>query len=43
VSEIFDASRMPEDRRAEVDSGRAWWQAQRASTLERLAELCADR
>jgi hypothetical protein len=43
VTEIFDGSRMPEDKRAEVDSGRAWWQPQMASTLERLAELCAAR
>lgn len=41
--ETFDGSRMPEDKRAEVDSGRAWWQTQMASTLERLAELCAAR
>ena len=43
VIETFDGSRMPEDKRAEVDSGRAWWQTQMASTLERLAELCAAR
>ncbi|MER6831352.1 SRPBCC family protein [Streptosporangium sp. NPDC000563] len=43
VTETFDSSRMPEDKRAEVDSGRAWWQTQMASTLERLAELCAAR
>lgn len=41
VTEIFDGSRLPEDKRADVDSGRAWWQAQMASTLERLAQLCA--
>lgn len=41
VTEIFDGSRMPEDKRAEVDGGRAWWQTQMASTLERLAALCA--
>ncbi|MGW0803289.1 hypothetical protein [Nonomuraea sp. NPDC002799] len=43
VTEIFDGSRMPEDKRAEVDSGRAWWQTQMTSTLERLAGLCAAR
>lgn len=43
VIETFDGSRMPEDKRAEVDSGGAWWQTQMASTLERLAELCAAR
>lgn len=43
VTEIFDGSRMPEDKRAEVDRGRAWWQTQMANTLERLAELCAVR
>ncbi|MFE9451844.1 SRPBCC family protein [Streptomyces sp. NPDC006739] len=43
VIETFDGSRMPEDKRAEVDSGRAWWQRQMASTLERLAALCAAR
>ncbi|MGW5663176.1 SRPBCC family protein [Streptomyces sp. NPDC003758] len=43
VTEIFDGSRLPEDKRAEVVDGRAWWQAQIASTLERLAELCAAR
>ncbi len=43
VTETFDGSRMPEDKRAEVDSGRAWWKTQMASTLERLAELCAAR
>ncbi|NAS25362.1 hypothetical protein GT755_27215 [Herbidospora sp. NEAU-GS84] len=43
VTEIFDGSRMPEDKRAEVDSGRAWWQTQMASTLERLAALCIAR
>ncbi len=43
VTEIFDGSRMPEDKRAEVDSGRVWWQTQMASTLERLGELCAAR
>ncbi|MER6074506.1 SRPBCC family protein [Streptomyces sp. NPDC001817] len=41
VTEIFDGSRMPEDKRAEVDGRRAWWQAQMVSTLERLTELCA--
>jgi hypothetical protein len=43
VTEIFDGSRMPDDKRAEVDSGRAWWQTQMASTLERLADLCCAR
>ncbi|MFF8592150.1 SRPBCC family protein [Streptomyces sp. NPDC015220] len=43
VTEIFDGSRLPEDKRVEVDSGRTWWQTQMASTLERLAELCAPR
>ncbi|WP_372350925.1 SRPBCC family protein [Streptomyces sp. KL116D] len=43
VTEIFDGSRMPEDKRAEVDGGRAWWQTQMVSTLDRLAELCAAR
>lgn len=43
VTEIFDGSRMPEDKRAAVDSGRAWWQTQMVSTLDRLAELCAAR
>ncbi|MET8143056.1 hypothetical protein ABZU32_22370 [Sphaerisporangium sp. NPDC005288] len=43
MTETFDGSRMPEDKRAEVESGRAWWQTQMASTLERLAELCAAR
>ncbi|MFI6358933.1 hypothetical protein ACIBJF_41500 [Streptomyces sp. NPDC050743] len=43
VTEIFDGSRMPDDKRAEVDSGRAWWQTQMASTLERLADLCSAR
>ncbi|MDX2644478.1 hypothetical protein PV341_13035 [Streptomyces sp. PA03-1a] len=43
VTEIFDGSRMPEDKRTEVVNGRAWWQSQMASTLERLAELCAVR
>ncbi|MFD5121315.1 hypothetical protein [Streptomyces sp. NPDC058385] len=44
VTEIFDGSRMPDDQRAEVDSGRAWWQTQvtpppRASVLEGFS-LC---
>lgn len=43
VTEIFDGSRLPAAKRAEVASGRAWWQAQMASTLDRLAELCAAR
>ncbi|MFI7277652.1 SRPBCC family protein [Streptomyces sp. NPDC049879] len=43
VTETFDGSRLPEDKRAEVDSGRAWWQGQMTSTLERLADLCAAR
>ncbi|MGW5433478.1 hypothetical protein ACWET9_40905 [Streptomyces sp. NPDC004059] len=43
VTEIFDGSRMSEDKRAEVDGGRAWWQTQMASTLERLGELCSVR
>ncbi|WP_432180402.1 hypothetical protein [Streptomyces sp. NBC_00063] len=43
VTEIFDGSRMPEDKRAEVDRGRSYWQKQMGSTLERLAELCAAR
>jgi hypothetical protein len=43
VTEIFDGSRLPEDKRADVDSGRAWWQTQMAITLDRLAELCAAR
>ncbi|WP_329459088.1 SRPBCC family protein [Streptomyces sp. NBC_01497] len=43
VTETFDGSRMPEDRRTEVTEGRAWWQTQMAGTLERLAELCAAR
>lgn len=40
VTEIFDGSRMPADKRAEVDVGRDWWRTQMASTLDRLAELC---
>jgi hypothetical protein len=43
VTETFDGSRMPEDKRAEVADGRAWWQANMASTLERLAELWSVR
>ncbi|MGQ5637756.1 MULTISPECIES: hypothetical protein [unclassified Streptomyces] len=43
MTEIFDGSRMPEDKRAEVDSGRAWWQTQMVSTPDRLAALCAAR
>lgn len=43
VTETFDGSRMPRDKRAEVDGGRAWWQAQMARTLERLDDLCASR
>lgn len=43
VTETFDGSRMAEDKRAEVDSGRAWWHTQMESTLERLAEMCAAR
>ncbi|MGW9032395.1 hypothetical protein ACWGQ5_52215 [Streptomyces sp. NPDC055722] len=43
VTEIFDGSRMPDDKRAEVDSGSSWWQTQMASTLKRLADLCAAR
>ncbi|MFI2205535.1 hypothetical protein ACH47Z_33125 [Streptomyces sp. NPDC020192] len=43
MTEIFGGSRRPEDKRAEVDSGHAWWHTQMASTLERLAELCAAR
>ena len=43
VTEIFDGSRLPAERRAEVESGRAWWQAQMVSTLDRLADLCTAR
>ncbi|WP_327668065.1 MULTISPECIES: hypothetical protein [unclassified Streptomyces] len=43
VTEIFGGSRMPEDKRAQVDSVCAWWQKQMASTLKRLAELCGAR
>lgn len=43
VTEIFDGSRMPADKQAEVHSGRAWWQTQMLSTLERLAEVCVVR
>lgn len=43
VTEIFDGSRMPEEKRAEVDSGRDWWQTQMTGTLARLADLCAAR
>ncbi|WP_042430187.1 SRPBCC family protein [Streptacidiphilus anmyonensis] len=43
VTETFDGSRLPEGKRAEVAGGRAWWQTQMASTLERLADLCAAR
>lgn len=39
----LDGSRMLEDRRAELDSGRAWWQTRMESTLERVAELCSAR
>ncbi|MGP3769905.1 hypothetical protein ACTWJ8_03640 [Streptomyces sp. SDT5-1] len=42
-TQIFDGSRMPEEKRAEVDSGRAWWQTHMESTLERLTEGCATR
>lgn len=40
VTEIFDGSRLPEEKRDEVKSGRDWWQTQMARTLERLADLC---
>ncbi|WP_079063263.1 SRPBCC family protein [Streptacidiphilus griseoplanus] len=43
VTETFDGSRMPEDRQAEVESGREWWRTQMTGTLERLAQLCAAR
>lgn len=43
VTEIFDGSRMPEDKRAEVSGGRTWWQTRMTNTLARLAELCATR
>ncbi|MEE6257912.1 SRPBCC family protein [Plantactinospora sonchi] len=43
VTETFDGSRMPEEKRAEVATGRVWWQTQMAATLERLADLCAVR
>ncbi|MEU1601560.1 hypothetical protein ABZ468_55265 [Streptomyces sp. NPDC005708] len=43
VTEFFDGTRMPVDKRAEVDSGRAWWQTHMVGTLTRLAELCAAR
>lgn len=40
VTEVFDGSRLPEDKRAEVAGGRTWWQAQMSRTLDRLAALC---
>ncbi|MDH2427667.1 SRPBCC domain-containing protein [Sphaerisporangium sp. TRM90804] len=44
VTEIFDGSRLPEGKRAEMHDGRAWWITSMTSTLERLDELCsADR
>jgi hypothetical protein len=43
VTETFDGSRLPDDRREEVHNGRAWWQSQMATTLDRLATLCAAR
>jgi hypothetical protein len=40
VTETFDGSRLPRNRRAEVHSGQAWWRAQMGITLDRLATLC---
>ncbi|MER6142836.1 hypothetical protein ABT174_22800 [Streptomyces sparsogenes] len=43
VTEIFDASRLPEDRRAELRRARAAWITNMTKTLERLDELCGER
>lgn len=42
VTEIYDCSRVPEERRAGMDHGRMWL-ASMTRTLERLAALCAPR
>jgi hypothetical protein len=42
VTEIFDNSRLPEDKRTEVANGRIWWIKSMRKTLQRLDELCAD-
>jgi hypothetical protein len=40
VTEIYDCSRTPEDRRAGMDNGRIWIESM-TETLERLDALCA--
>jgi hypothetical protein len=41
VTEIFDGSRLPRDKRTEVHNGRNWWITSMTKTLERLDELCS--
>ncbi|MEU4832237.1 hypothetical protein [Streptosporangium sp. NPDC023615] len=43
VTETFDGSRLPEDKRAEMSDGRAWWIENMSRTLERLDALCTGR
>ena len=42
VTEIYDCSRVPEERRAGMDNGRMWIDSM-TRTLERLDALCAPR
>jgi hypothetical protein len=42
VTEIYDCSRTPEDRRAGMDNGRVWIESM-TKTLERLDALCAPQ
>jgi hypothetical protein len=41
VTEIYDCSRAPEQRRAEMDDGKIWAEAMN-QTLERLEALCVS-
>ncbi|MGC5010711.1 hypothetical protein ACLQ2R_08105 [Streptosporangium sp. DT93] len=43
VTETFDGSRLPQDKRAEFGDGRAWWVESMSRTLERLDALCTGR
>ncbi|GAA3002497.1 hypothetical protein [Streptosporangium longisporum] len=40
VTEIFDASRLTENKRAELDDDPSWWIESMSTTLERLDALC---
>ncbi|WP_255949977.1 hypothetical protein [Streptomyces odontomachi] len=43
VTEIFDASRLPEDKRLEMEKARPFWVAAIEGSLRRLDEVCTGR